>query len=173
MATAGSERLTVTTPSDREIVMSRVFNAPRRLVFDAFAKPELVARWFGARGWTVPVCEIDLRPGGAYRYLLRGPDGAEMSMRGVYREIVRPERLVCTEVFDGSSETGWRPQHENVITALMTEQDGKTTWTATILFPSKEVRDAVLQSGMARGAGESYDRLAVLVVELSQEPSRS
>src|SRR4029079_16263900 len=126
---ADSERRIVTTPSDRAIVMTRVFNAPRRLVFEAWTKPELLARWFGPRGWTVPVCEIDLRPGGAYRYVLRGPDGAEMGMRGVYREIVPPERLVCTEVFDQ-----W-PDSESVITALLTEQDGKTTWTATVVYP--------------------------------------
>src|ERR671933_1431990 len=91
---------TFTTPSDREIVMRRVFDAPRRLVFDAWTTPELFARWFGARGWSVPVCEIDLRPGGRYRYVMRGPDGQEVAMAGVYREVVPPERLVTTERFE-------------------------------------------------------------------------
>lgn len=161
MPTADSGGLIVTTPSDREIVMTRVFNAPRRLVFDAWTRPELFVRWFGPRGWTVPLCEIDLRPGGSYRYVLRGPDGAEMGMRGVYREIVRPDRLVTTEVFDD-----W-PDNESVITALLTEQDGKTTWTATVVYPSKEVRDAVIQSGMERGAAESLDRLSELLATMA------
>ena len=167
MATADSSRLTVTTRGDLEIVMTRVFNAPRTRVFDAWTKPELLARWFGPRGWTMPVCEIDLRPGGAYRYVLRGPDGSEIVMRGVYREIVRPERLVTTEAFDGFSEEGWRPEDETVTTAVLTEQDGKTTWTATVLYPSQEVRDAaVIQSGMEAGAADSFDRLAELLATM-------
>jgi uncharacterized protein YndB with AHSA1/START domain len=161
VATGESAGLIVTTPSDREIVMTRVFNAPRRLVFDAWTRPELVARWFGPRGWTMPVCEIDLRPGGGYRYVLRGPDGLEMGMQGVYRAIERPDRLVCTEVFDD-----W-PDTETLNTAVLTEQDGKTTWTATILYPSTAARDAVIQSGMAQGAGESMDRLAELLPTLA------
>src|SRR2546430_477281 len=115
--------------------MTREFKAPRRLVFDAWTRPELLARWFGPRGWTVPVCEIDLRPGGAYRYVMRGPAGEEMIMRGVYREIVPPERLVCTEGYEGFSEVGWRSQDETLNTAIFTEQDGRTTWTATVLYP--------------------------------------
>ncbi len=165
MGGSGS-KLTVTTPSEREIVMTRVFNAPRRLVFDAWTKPELFVRWFGPRGWTVPVCEIDLRPGGTYRFVLRGPDGSEIGMRGVYREIVRPDRLVCTEAYDGFSEVGWRPEDESVVTTVLTEHDGKTTWTATVVYPSREVRDAVIQSGMERGAAESYDRLAELLATI-------
>ena len=168
MATANSERLSVTAQGDREIVMTRVFDAPRTLVFDAWTKPELFARWFGARGWTVPVCEIDLRPGGAFRYILRGPDGSEVVMRGVYREVVPPERLVTTESFDGFAEVGWRPEDETVTTAVFTEQEGKTTWTATVLYPSKEVRDAALQLSEAwRGMGESLDRLAELLQTLA------
>jgi len=90
--------LKVTTPSDREIVMTRVFDAPRHLVFEALSKPELVKQWLlGPPGWTMPVCEVDLRVGGAYRFLWRGPDGAEMGSRGVFREVVPPERLVATE----------------------------------------------------------------------------
>src|SRR5688500_8117613 len=92
--TTDSPRLILSTPSDREIVISRVFNAPRRLVWDAWTKPEYVARWFGAVGWTVPVCEIDLRPGGTYRYVMRSAEGQEVTMRGVYRGVVPPERLV-------------------------------------------------------------------------------
>src|SRR3954471_17741721 len=93
--------LQVTTPTDREIVMTRVFDAPRRLVFDAFTRPELLKRWLGVLGgWSLEVCEVDLRVGGTYRYVWRGPDGTAMGMRGVHREIVPAERIVATEVFD-------------------------------------------------------------------------
>src|SRR6202049_1212028 len=92
--------LKVTLPSEREIVLTRVFNAPRQMIYDAWTKPELLKRWFGPRGWSLVVCEVDLRVGGAWRFVLRGPDGAEMGMRGVYREIVPPERVVDTETFD-------------------------------------------------------------------------
>jgi uncharacterized protein YndB with AHSA1/START domain len=134
-------------------------------VFDAWTKPELLARWFGAGGWT---CEVDLRPGGAYRYVLCGADGAEIVLRGVYREVVRPERLVTTEAFEGFSEVGWRAEDETVTTAVFTEQDGKTTWTATVLYPSREVRDAALQLEPAwKGMGDSLDRLAELLAEMA------
>ncbi len=150
--------LAVSTPSDREVRLTRVFNAPRELVFDAFSKPELMKRWFGPRGYSLVTCEIDLRVGGGFRFVLRGPDGKDMGMRGVYREIVRPERSVHVESFDDFPG-------ESQVTAVFTEQDGKTTLTATVLYPSQEVRDAVLQSGMEHGAAESYDRLAELLAE--------
>jgi uncharacterized protein YndB with AHSA1/START domain len=161
MTTADRARLTVTARGDREVVMCRVFAAPRRLVFDAWTRPELFVRWFGPRGWTVPVCEMDVRPGGAYRYVMRGEDGTEITMRGVYREVVPPERLVSSEAFDGFSEVGWRPEDETVTTAEFAEAGGRTTWTATVLYPSKEVRDAALGLDAAwRGMGDSLDRLA-------------
>jgi uncharacterized protein YndB with AHSA1/START domain len=151
--------LKVTTPTDREIAMTRVFDAPRRLVFEAWTKPELVKRWLGVRGgWTLDVCEIDLRQGGAYRYLWRGPDGTEMGMRGVYREIVRPERIVATESFDEP----WYPG-EALDTTVLVEQGSKTTVTITVLYQSKEIRDAVLKSPMERGVAESCDKLAELL----------
>jgi uncharacterized protein YndB with AHSA1/START domain len=153
MVAKNSAALTVTTPADREIVMTRVFDAPRRLVFEACTKPEHLVRWFGPHGWTLPVCEIDFRPGGSWRFVLRGPDGAGMGMRGVYQEISAPERLVSTESFDDYPG-------ESLNTLTFVEQDGKTTFTNTILYPSREVRDAVIRSGMERGAGETYDRLA-------------
>ena len=145
--------LKVTTPTDREIVMTRVFDAPRRMVFDAFSKPELLKRWFGPRGWSLVVCDVDLRVGGGFRFVMRGPDGKEMGMRGVYREIMPPERSVHMESFDDYPG-------ESQVTALFVEQDGKTTLTATVLYPSKEVRDIVIKSGMEHGAAESYDKLA-------------
>jgi uncharacterized protein YndB with AHSA1/START domain len=151
--------LQVTTPSEREIAMTRVFDAPRRLVFDALTKPELVKRWLGVRaGWTLPVCEIDLKVGGRYRYVWRGPNGAEMGMGGVYREIVRSERLVATEKFDDP----WYPG-EALDTQVLVEQHGMTTLTTTVRYDSKEIRDAVLKSPMEKGIAESYDKLDELL----------
>jgi uncharacterized protein YndB with AHSA1/START domain len=148
--------LQITTPSEREIVMSRAFDAPRSLVFDAWTKPELLERWLGVRGgWTMVVCEVDLRVGGAYRFVWRDPDEAEMGMGGVYREIVPPERLIATESFDDP----WYPG-EALDTTVLVEEGDKTTVTTTVLYESEEIRDAVLESGMARGVAESYDMLA-------------
>jgi len=148
--------LKVTTPTDREIVMTRVFDAPRSMVFDAFSKPELLKRWFGPRGWSLVVCDVDLRVGGGFRFVMRGPDGKEMGMRGVYREIVAPERSVHMESFDDYPG-------ESQVTAVFVEQGGKTTLTATVLYPSQEVRDAVIKSGMEHGVAECYDKLAELL----------
>src|ERR1700730_6010967 len=148
--------LKVITPTDREIVMTRVFDAPRHLVFDAFSKPELLKRWFGPPRWSLVICDVDLRVGGGFRFVLRGPDGKEMGMRGVYREIVPPERSVHMESFDDYPG-------ESQVTAVFVEQGGKTTLTATVLYPSQEIRDAVIQSGMEHGAAESYDKLAELL----------
>jgi uncharacterized protein YndB with AHSA1/START domain len=148
--------LTVTTPTDREIVMTRVFDAPRHLVFDAFTKPELLKRWFGPRGWSLVVCEVDLKVGGTFRFVLRGPDGRDMGMRGVYREILAPERSVHIESFDDFPG-------ESQVTTVLVEQGGKTTLTATVLYPSQEIRDMVAKSGMEHGAAESYDKLAELL----------
>jgi len=148
--------LQVTTPTDREVVLTRVFDAPRSMVWDAFTKPELLKRWFGPRGWSLVVCEVDLKLGGGFRFVLRGPDGRDMGMRGVYREIVPPERSVHMESFDDYPG-------ESQVTAVFVERGGKTTLTATVLFPSKEVRDIVIQTGMEHGAAESYDKLAELL----------
>ena len=156
--------LQITTPSDREIAMTRVFNAPRHLVFDALSKPELVKQWLlGPPGWTMPVCEIDLRVGGQYRYVWRRESsGKEMGMGGVYREIVPQERLVCTELFDEAWYAG-----ESLITTTLVEQGGRTTMTSTMLYVSQEARDGVLKSGMESGVAASYDRLAELLAPLA------
>ena len=148
--------LKVTTPTDREIVMTRVFDAPRSLVFDTFTKPEVLKRWFGPRGWSLVVCEVDLRVGGTFRFVVRGPNGKDMGMRGVYQEIVPPERSVHMESFDDYPG-------ESQVTTLLTEQGGKTTLTAAVLYPSQELRDAVIKMGMEHGAAESYDKLAELL----------
>jgi uncharacterized protein YndB with AHSA1/START domain len=157
--------LEVTTPSDTEIVLRREFAAPRRLVFDAWTKPELLTRWYGARGWSLTSCEIDLRAGGTWRFVSRGPDGADMGQRGVYRVVVPPERLVYTEVFDDQSYPG-----EALVTHEFTELHGITTVTSTVRYESRETRDLVLRYPMARGVGESYDRLADLLAETLLAP---
>jgi uncharacterized protein YndB with AHSA1/START domain len=152
--------LKLTTRGDREIVITRAFDAPRKLVFDAFTKPGLVKQWLlGPDGWSMPVCEIDLKVGGKYRYVWRrDKDGTEMGMGGVYREIVAPERIVATEKFDQS----WYPG-EALGTFVLIEQAGKTTLTQTVLYESREARDGVLKSGMEKGVVASYDRLAKLL----------
>jgi uncharacterized protein YndB with AHSA1/START domain len=150
------ETFKLTASGEREIVMTRVFDAPRDLVFDALTKPELVKRWLlGPPGWSMPVCEIDLKVGGAYRWVWRrDSDGTEMGMGGVYREIVRPERIVSTEKFDEA----WYPG-EAVGTMVLAEKGEKTTLTQTIRYESRKARDGVLESGMERGVVASYDRL--------------
>jgi uncharacterized protein YndB with AHSA1/START domain len=155
MATATKVGVTTfTTPSDRELVMARVFDAPRRLVFDAWTSPEHLPHWMlGPSGWTMPVCEIDLRPGGAYRYVWRRSEGTEMEMGGVYKEIAPPERLVATESWGGD----WP---ETINTLTLSEEDGKTTISLRVLYPSKEARDAALKTGMKEGVSLSFDRLA-------------
>jgi uncharacterized protein YndB with AHSA1/START domain len=147
--------LKVTAVGDREIVMTRDLDAPIGMVFDAFTKPDLVRRWLGVQGgWTWAVCEIDLRVGGSYRYVWRSPDGSEMGMGGVYREIVPPRRVVSTERFDHP----WYPG-EAVGTLSLTEAEGKTTVTHTIVYETKEARDAVLKSPMEQGVASSYNTL--------------
>ena len=148
--------LKVSLPTDREIVMTRVFDAPCHLVFDALTKPELLKRWFGPRGWSLVVCEADLKVGGAWRWVLRGPDGRDMGMRGVYQEITPPERLVSTESFDDYPG-------ESLNTLILSEEDGKTTFTITVRYASQEIRDAVIKSGMEHGAAECYDKLAEML----------
>ena len=148
--------LKVSLPTEREVVMTRVFDAPRRLVFDALTKPELLRRWFGPRGWSLVACEADLKVGGAWRWVLRGPDGRDMGMRGVYQEITPPERLVSTESFDDYPG-------ESLNTLILSEEDGKTTFTITVRYASQEIRDAVINSGMEHGAAECYDKLAEML----------
>jgi uncharacterized protein YndB with AHSA1/START domain len=152
--------LTVTTPTDRQLVLTRVFDAPRRMVFDALTKPELLKRWFGARGWHLVVCEVDLRVGGAWRFVSRGPDGTELGHGGVYSVVLPPDRLVYTESFDDQSYPG-----ESLITHVLVEQNARTTLTSTLLYASREGRDIVLSYPMQRGVAEGYDRLDGLLAE--------
>lgn len=163
IGSANSNSFKVTTLSDREISLTRVFDAPRRLVFEALTKPEHVKQWWGrlGEGYSVPICEIDLRVGGSYRFVNRHPKG-EAAFRGEYQEITPPSRLVFTEIFEQF------PDSVSVVTTELTEEDGKTRFTAIVRYPSLEVRDMVLTSGMARGSGISYDRLEDLVLEMQR-----
>jgi uncharacterized protein YndB with AHSA1/START domain len=160
---ANSDSFVVTTPSETEICMTRLFDAPRQLVFEAMSKPEHVKRWWGrlGEGYSVPVCEIDLRPGGKWRFVNRHPKG-EAAFHGEYKEIDPPGRIVFTEIFEEFTDT------VSVVTAVLVDEGGKTRFTATVRYPSQQVRDAVVGSGMARGAGISYDRLEDLVAELQR-----
>jgi uncharacterized protein YndB with AHSA1/START domain len=152
-------------PSDREIAMTREFNAPRQLVWDAHTKPELVRKWLlGPPGWSMPVCTIDLRVGGGYRYEWRkDSDGTTMAMGGTYKEITPIARIVSTEKFDDPWYEG-----EAVGTLVLTEQGGKTILTTTVLYASKTVRDSVLKAGMTTGVEQSYDRLAGVLAATSE-----
>jgi uncharacterized protein YndB with AHSA1/START domain len=151
--------LKVTTSGDREIVMTRVFDAPRELVWRALTEPELLKRWFlGPPGWSMPVCELSLTAGSSYRYVWRGPDGTEMGMGGIVREVVPPERMVCTQLFDEDWTGG-----EAVGTLVLSEKNGKTTLTNSVLYASREARDAVLKTPMEHGVAAGYDRLAELL----------
>jgi uncharacterized protein YndB with AHSA1/START domain len=156
MLARNSGAMTLTLPSDREIVLTRVFNAPRHLVFEAWTNPEHVKQWYGCSIMTLPICEIDLRVGGAYRYVMRAPDGADHTMRGVYREILPPDRLVYTEQYVAPGFTS----NEALVTVIFAEHDGMTTLTSTVLHQSREDRDGHLKSGMETGAAAVYDRLA-------------
>jgi uncharacterized protein YndB with AHSA1/START domain len=141
--------------------MTRLFDAPRPLVWEAMSKPEHIRRWWGqlGDGYSVPVCEVDFRPGGRWRFVNKHPQG-EAEFYGVYREIDPPARVVFTEIFAPF------PDAESVVTSVLTEENGKTRLTATVRYPSREVRDMVIKSGMERGAAISYDRLEEVAREL-------
>lgn len=151
--------LKVTTPTDREIVMTRTFDAPRNLVFEALTQPHLLEHWFGVfGGWSLAVCKVDLKVGGAYRFVWRDLDGKQMGMGGVYRDVVPPERYVGTESFDDPRYPG-----EALGTTVLVEQGGRTTVSHTIRYESKAIRDAVLRTRMEHGVAASYDKLADLL----------
>ena len=155
--------LKITTPSDLEIAMTRVFDAPRHLVFDAMTTPEHVKRWFECAEFALPVCEIDLRAGGAYRFIMRSSDGVDSTLRGIYREVARPERVVFTERFSMPGFTS----DEYQVTSTFVESGGRTTLTTTILHKTKENRDGHLNSGIEKGVAPAYDRLAEVVATMA------
>lgn len=160
---ANSGTFQLTTPSEREIRLTRLFDAPRALVFEVMTKPEHIKQWWGdlGEGYSVPVCEVDLRPGGKWRFVNRHPAG-DAEFYGEYREITPPERLVYTEVFAPFPDSG------SLVTTVLTEENGKTRMTVTAEYPSREVRDMVVNTGMERGAAISYDRLEDLVLKLQE-----
>lgn len=155
--------LKITTPSDLEFAMTREFDAPRHLVFEAMTRPELIKRWFGCAEYALPICEIDLRVGGAYRYVMRSPDGVESTLQGIYSDIVRPERIAFTERFSMPGFTS----DEYQVTSTFVESGGRTTLTTTILHKTKENRDGHLNSGIEKGVEPAYDRLADLVATMA------
>ena len=154
MVAKSNRKLTVTLPSDREVALERAFDAPRHLVFEAFTKAEHLRHWWGLfEGSTMTVCEIDARPGGAWRMVLRGADGDENGFRGEFREFVPPERLSWTFEWEGL------PGHISVDTMNFSEHDGVTTVRGVTRFDSVEDRDGMVASGMESGAAASYDVL--------------
>jgi uncharacterized protein YndB with AHSA1/START domain/effector-binding domain-containing protein len=168
MTTVNSPQVAVRSEGQREIVITRSFNAPRALVFDCWTKPELFSRWFVRPGWTVPVLEMDVRPGGTYRYVMRQEDGSEFTMQGEYREILRPERLVSTIGFVGFGEVGWRPEDATVSVLELVEGGAGTLMTMTQTYPSQEVRDQTLnfmETQPGASGADGYDRLAEMVEE--------
>ena len=163
--TVDSTELQITTPSDTEIVLSREFDAPRDLVFEAHSSCEHMSRWWGPRRYEVVSCDIDFRPGGKWRIVHRGDDGQEFAFRGEYREINRPDSITWTFEFEGF------PGAISVETIRLEEHDGRTTLTATAVYQSSEHRDAMLESGMAEGATETMQRLAEYLEELRASAS--
>ena len=149
--------LVLTTPTDRELVLTRMFKAPPALVFAALTTPALLHRWYGLEGWTLAVCEVDLRVGGTWRFVSKKPNGKEIGQFGVYREIAANEKIVNTETWED-----W-DAGETLVTRTFTARDGGTLYTETMLFPSKDVRDTLLKQGLADGAANSFDRLAATI----------
>jgi uncharacterized protein YndB with AHSA1/START domain len=155
--------LKISTPSDLEIAMTREFDAPRHLVFDAMTKPEHFPHWFGCAAFSLVVCEIDLRVGGGYRFVMRAPDGTESTLQGTYIDVVRPERVAFTERFSMPGFTS----DEYTVTSTFVEAGGRTMLTTTILHATKENRDGHLNSGIENGVAPAYDRLAELVATMA------
>ena len=151
--------LTLSTPTDQEIAITRVFQAPRELVFDCYTKPELLKRWmFGPNGWAFEICEIDLWVGGKYRYVWTGPENASLGIAGVFKTILPPEKIVNTQLFDQDWTGG-----EAIVSLSLTEQHGQTTTVTRILHSSKQARDLALQSGMEHGMKMGFERLETLL----------
>ncbi|MGH8877248.1 MAG: SRPBCC family protein [Stackebrandtia sp.] len=158
---AADSQLRVVASGQRDLVLNRAFAAPAPLVFATLTRPNLLRRWHGANGWQLTVCEVDLRVGGAWRFVSSGPDGAEMEMRGLFREVEPPVRLVQTEIRDDWTDGA------ALVTTVLDEADGRTAMTVTVQYSTTEIRDLVLRSPMERGAGEAYERLAAELTTLT------
>ena len=163
MKTQNSYAASLTMPSDREIVMTRVFDAPRKLVFQVYTDPQQIPHWWGKRSHTTRVDKMDVRPGGLWRYIESDETGNEYCFNGEYREIVPPEKIVHTFEFEGM------PGHIGLVTSVFEElPDGKTRLTETSVFPSIEDRDGIIASGMEEGANETWDRLAEVLARAAR-----
>jgi uncharacterized protein YndB with AHSA1/START domain len=160
MAATSSGTATVTLPSDKQILITREFNAPKHLVYKAYTTPELVKRWWNAKRGEVTTCEIDLRVGGTWRYVMVTEDGFEVAFHGEYREIVPNERIVTTEVYEGM------PEAEAVDTVTFAEADGRTTLAILVQHESKAHRDAHIESGMEAGLQDAMDLLEEVAISL-------
>jgi uncharacterized protein YndB with AHSA1/START domain len=159
---ASSGAATVTLPADDQILITREFDAPKHLVYKAWTTPELVKRWWNAKRGEVTVAEIDLRVGGKWRYVMVADGGQEVGFHGEYREIVPNERIVATEVYEGVPDPG----EGTLNTLTLTEVDGRTTLTVLVQAPSKEVRDAIIDSGMEAGMQDAMDLLEEVAISL-------
>jgi uncharacterized protein YndB with AHSA1/START domain len=164
MPVTSSGTAKVTLPTDEQILITREFDAPKHLVFKAWTTPELVKRWWNAKRGEVTLAEIDLRVGGRWRYVMVICDGVEVGFHGEYREIVPNERIVTTEVFEGMPVGA--PDEGTLNTVTFTEVDGRTTLTNLVQAPSKEVRDAIIDSGMEAGMQDAMDLLEEVAVSL-------
>ena len=165
MAVASSGTATVTLPTDEQILITREFDAPKHLVYKAWTTPELVKRWWNAKRGDVTIAEIDLRVGGVWRYVMVADGGFEVGFHGEYREIVPNERIVSTEVYEGMPQ-GDGPEQGTLNTATFTEADGRTTLTILVQAPSKEIRDAIIDSGMEAGMQDAMDLLELGAISL-------
>jgi uncharacterized protein YndB with AHSA1/START domain len=163
-ATTSSGTAQVTLPAEEQILITREFAAPKHLVYKAITTPDLVKRWWNAKRGEVTIAEIDLRVGGKWRYVMVTPNGSEVGFHGEYREIVPNERIVSTEVFEGAPSGD---EGGSLNTVSLDETDGRTTMTVLIKFPSKEIRDIVISSGMEAGMQDAYDLLEEVAVSLS------
>jgi uncharacterized protein YndB with AHSA1/START domain len=165
MAVTSSGTATVTLPTDEQILITREFAAPKHLVYKAWTTPELVKRWWNAKRGEVTIAEIDLRPGGMWRYVMVADGGFEVAFHGEYREIVPNEQIVSTEVYEGAPQ-GEGPEQGTLNTATFTEADGRTTLTILVQAPSKEIRDAIIDSGMEAGMQDAMDLLEQVAISL-------
>lgn len=162
-----AETLTFTPTGERDIVMRRVFDAPRSVVFDCHVTPDLLKRWLtGPEGWWMEVCEVDLRVGGAYRWSWRNAEGATVGIRGIHHDVAVPERIGNTQRFDHDPTGG-----EAIGTLVLAEKDGRTILTNTVTYPTREARDAAVACGMEKGVTANYNNLAALLVSLASQES--
>jgi uncharacterized protein YndB with AHSA1/START domain len=163
MPVTSSQSATVTLPTDEQILIAREFDAPKHLVYTAITTPELVKRWWNAKRGEVTICEIDLRVGGSWRYVMIADGGFEVGFHGEYREIVTNERIVSTEVFEGAPGGD---ENGTLNTVTLTENDGRTVMTTLVQAPTKEIRDAIIESGMEAGMQDAMDLLEEVAVSL-------